>query len=121
MEDVEVKAFRIWLIVVAIMRFASVAFGYFQREILHERVFVRETEYSALAGRTFGIWTSVTCALCLLCQKYYYETGILLATLASFVLAFVYFAVEYVVYKTVSVKSFASPLIVSGTLNRIKF
>ncbi|EIE24062.1 hypothetical protein COCSUDRAFT_14819, partial [Coccomyxa subellipsoidea C-169] len=67
-----------------------------------------------LYGRTFATWTTVTCALCLICAKNPRVPAIYGATLFSFLAALVHFTMELLVFKTLSLKSAANPLIIAG-------
>ena len=108
----------IWLYVVAALRLLSVGIGYTRPLTLAKRVFPTpaSAQVTPLMGRTFGIWTLVTCTLCVLCaQEPDPNASIFLATFLSFVYAGGYFVLELVVYKTVTVKSVLSPAVVAGT------
>ena len=54
-----------WLGFVSSLRLLSVYFGYFAPEILKDKVFdsCEQAEMTNLVGRTFAIWTTVTCAI----------------------------------------------------------
>jgi hypothetical protein len=68
-----------------------------------------------LLGRTFSAWTLVTCMLCVCTAvRMEKEPTLYLATLASFGVAFVKFAAEFFVYKTVDMKGFLSPFVISS-------
>lgn len=68
-----------------------------------------------LLGRTFAAWTFVTCMLCVLTAvRMEQEPTLYLATLGSFGVAFLKFAAEFGIYKTVDMKGFMSPLIISS-------
>lgn len=47
-----------------------------------------------LYGRTFGVWTAVTCMMCLVCASHIHERGIYIATAATFALAGALFTAE---------------------------
>lgn len=116
LDTVAMELLAIWLYVVAAMRALSVFMGYFFPQKLCSTVFASAMKYdtSALTGRTFGVWTLVTCTLCILtAQNLDASSPIFLATMLSFVYAFAFFVLEMLVYKTVSTKSIISPGIVS--------
>ena len=105
-----------WLSFVAFLRFVGICIGYYDAQLLRAKVFTIAslTETSPLQGRTFGIWTSVSCVLCLICIKYPKEKGIVLATLMSFIFAFLYFVLEYGFFQTVALDGFIKPAIISS-------
>ena len=74
---------------------------------------LKPKEVTPLYGRTFAAWTSVTCLLCLFCANDISNPGIYTATMLSFLIAFVHFTFELLVGKTVSLKKFLSPGIIS--------
>lgn len=53
-------------------------------------------------GRTFGVWTLLTCTLCFLCALNLDNRPLYLATFLSFVYALGHFLTEYLVYKTMA-------------------
>ncbi|XP_040950137.1 ergosterol biosynthetic protein 28 isoform X2 [Gossypium hirsutum] len=55
-----------WLMLVGSLRLASVWFGFFDIWALRLAVF-SNTTMSEVHGRTFGVWTLLTCTLCFLC------------------------------------------------------
>lgn len=66
-----------------------------------------------LYGRTFAVWTAVTCTLCLTCARDPRARGVYAATLASFALALAFFAGEALVFRTMSLASAAQPAVVA--------
>jgi len=107
---------QLWLLVVALMRLFSVFTGYLNVELFRVNLFPEavDSEVSKLQGRTFGVWVCVTCVLCVLCACYIKEPAIFLATLLSFVIALVFFALEFLVYETMSPASIMSPFVVAS-------
>lgn len=71
---------------------------------------------SPLYGRTFAVWTSVTCCLCVITAFNLDDQPIFLATLLSFFAALLHFVTEVFVYKTMTFSNSLSPLIVSSEL-----
>lgn len=104
-----------WLYGVASLRMLSVFIGVFKPNVFKERVYRLRPDYvNPLLGRTFAAWTSITCMLCILCGvRMGKEPTLYLATLGSFTVAFVKFASEFAVFKTVDAKGVASPFIIS--------
>ena len=105
-----------WLIVVALLRLLSVVIGYISPQTFASSVFpaAPKSEVTDLMGRTFAIWTTVTCTLCLLtAQDPDPESPIFFATFLSFVYALLFFAIELLFYGTMTFRSIASPGIVS--------
>lgn len=66
-----------------------------------------------LYGRTFAVWTAVTCALCLACARDPRVAPVYGATLFSFVVALAFFAGEAFIFRTMSPKSAAQPGIIA--------
>ncbi|KIY96957.1 Ergosterol biosynthetic protein 28 [Monoraphidium neglectum] len=67
-----------------------------------------------LYGRLFATWTLLTCGLCLICARNPTNPAIYGATLLSFVVALAHFLTELLVFKTMSLKGAASPMVVAG-------
>jgi len=106
---------QVWLCVVAFARLASVYMGYVTPFILQDKVFNSKPELvNPLQGRTFGIWTSVTCGLCIIATCFIHEQSIIIANILSFVIAWIYFVVEMTVYQTMTFKGAGAPFIVSS-------
>ncbi|CAI7916167.1 unnamed protein product, partial [Closterium sp. NIES-54] len=97
-----------WLLLVAFARLSSVYFGYFNLWALQVAVYSKRT-MSDVHGRTFAVWTAVTCMLCILCALHLDSRPLYLATLASFLFALLHFLLELLVYKTMTLKNFAAP------------
>lgn len=111
------------LIFVAILRVGSAVVGYADAGIFRRRVFneAPPREVTALAGRTFGVWTAVTCTLCLLRAVFVDEYRIHYAALAPFVLAIAYFALELFLYGTLNVRGALSPFIVASKSSAARY
>jgi hypothetical protein len=73
-----------------------------------------QTPVNDLYGRLFATWTLLTCGLCLICARSPTNPAIYGATLLSFVVALVHFVTELLVFKTMSIKGAASPMVVAG-------
>lgn len=49
-------------------------------------------------GRTFGVWTLLTCTMCFLCAFNLENRPLYLATFLSFIYALGHFLTEYLIY-----------------------
>lgn len=65
-------------------------------------------------GRTFGVWTLLTCTLCVLCAFNLDNKPIYLATFLSFVYAFGHFLTEYLIYHTMAIGNLTTVGIFAG-------
>ncbi|XP_042505882.1 ergosterol biosynthetic protein 28 isoform X1 [Macadamia integrifolia] len=88
-----------WLMLVGLLRLASVWFGFFDLWALRLAVF-SNTTMTEVHGRTFGVWTFLTCTLCFLCAHNLENKPLYLATFLSFIYAFGHFLTEYLIYHT---------------------
>uniref|UniRef100_A0A2C9U165 Ergosterol biosynthetic protein 28 n=1 Tax=Manihot esculenta TaxID=3983 RepID=A0A2C9U165_MANES len=66
-------------------------------------------------GRTFGVWTLLTCTLCFLCAFNLDNKPLYLATLLSFIYAFGHFLTEYLIYQTMAIGNLTTVGIFAGT------
>lgn len=66
-------------------------------------------------GRTFAVWTLLTCTLCVLCAFNLSNRALYQATFLSFVYALGYFLIECFIYGTMAPKNVASLFIFAGT------
>ena len=114
-----------WLLLVAALRLLAVVLGYTHPrrvlgETLESQLFVRANskgakgggesrEFTALAARTFAVWTAVTCAVCVATAANPRDRTLLSLCLATFVVAGGFFAGELFVYRTVSPATAARP------------
>ena len=109
------EAVQYWLLFVAFLRSISVVVGYVDPSYHQRSLFTTSPgQITGVAARTFAIWTSVTCALCLVCAFHLHERGIVLATAASFYAAAFYFTVELLVFKTIRISNWG--VLVSFTI-----
>lgn len=67
-----------------------------------------------VTGRTFAIWTLLSCVVTFMAAFNLESKPLYNVVLASFIIAFTYFFLEVFVYGTVSLRSAASPAIVSS-------
>lgn len=104
-----------WLFLVASLRLLSVYIGIFDPEKFKVALIDREPQLvNDLYGRLFATWTLLTCGLCLICARNPTNPAIYGATLLSFVVALVHFVTELLVFKTMTLKGAASPMVVAG-------
>jgi len=66
-------------------------------------------------GRTFGVWTLLSCTLCFLCAFNLDNRPLYMATFLSFVYAYAHFILEYLVYHTFTAANLGSFALVAGT------
>lgn len=62
-----------------------------------------------LHGRTFSIWTSLTCVLCVLLAGDMTSKALFAVTWFSFAVAAFHFMTEWLVYRTMTFASFMRP------------
>ena len=94
-----------WLLFVAFLRSISVVVGYVGPSSFQRSLFTTSaSQVTPLAARTFSIWTSITCTLCVVCASHLQERGIVLATAASFYAAAFYFTAELLIFRTVTLR-----------------
>eukprot|EP00899_Mesostigma_viride_P022829 jgi/Mesvir1/3730/Mv15006-RA.1 len=105
---------RAWLVLVASMRLVSVYFGYVKPSVIKTKVYP-SAPVTDVHARTFATWTMVTCVLCLYTVYENVAGGVYKVTMFSFVAALVHFLLEFLVYKTMTLKTFLSPAIVATT------
>ncbi|TQD78137.1 hypothetical protein C1H46_036306 [Malus baccata] len=66
-------------------------------------------------GRTFGVWTLLTCTLCYLCAFNLENKPLYLATFLSFVYALGHFLTEYLIYQTMAIANLSTVGFFAGT------
>eukprot|EP00877_Chromochloris_zofingiensis_P006908 jgi/Chrzof1/2470/Cz11g16270.t1 len=104
-----------WLVIVACLRLLSVYIGLFQPDKFRLALIDLQPELvNDLYGRLFATWTFLTCCLCLACARDITNPSIYGVTLLSFVVALLHFLSELLIFKTMSIKGAASPMIVAG-------
>ncbi len=69
--------------------------------------------FTPLAGRTFAVWTAVTCVVCVGTAADPSNASLLRVCGATFVAALGYFAGEFFVYRTVSLRTVIRPAIIA--------
>ena len=65
-------------------------------------------------GRTFGVWTLLTCTLCWLCAFNLDNKPLYTATFLSFIYAFGHFLTEYLIYHTMAASNLTTVGIFAG-------
>lgn len=65
-------------------------------------------------GRTFGVWTLLTCTLCFLCAFNLENKPLYLATFLSFIYALGHFLTEYLIYHTMAVSNLSTVAFFAG-------
>ncbi|EOX97247.1 Erg28 like protein [Theobroma cacao] len=108
------KALGWWLMLVGSLRLVSVWLGFFNVRSLHRGVYSK-SQVTEVHGRTFGIWTLLTCTLCYLCAFNLENKALCLVTFLSFVYAFVHFLTEYLIYGTTTVRNLSAVSFFAGT------
>ncbi|KAL1546845.1 ergosterol biosynthetic protein 28-like [Salvia divinorum] len=103
-----------WLMLVGTLRLASVWFGFFDIWALRLAVYSKTT-MTEVHGRTFGVWTLLTCTLCYLCAFNLDNKPLYLATFLSFIYAFAHFLSEYLIYHTMAIGNLTTVGIFAGT------
>ena len=92
----------------------QVVLGYLYPTTLSENVFAGAlAESTHLQTRTFAVWTTTSCMLCLLCARNIGNRDIYAATFGSFLIALGFFLLEHFVYETVPLKRAMQPLVVA--------
>ncbi|KAL0366320.1 UNVERIFIED_CONTAM: Ergosterol biosynthetic protein 28 [Sesamum radiatum] len=104
-----------WLMLVGTLRLASVWFGFFDIWALRLAVF-SQTTMTEVHGRTFGVWTLLTCTLCFLCAFNLDNKPLYLATFLSFIYAFGHFLTEYLIYHTMAIGNLTTVGIFAGNV-----
>lgn len=112
---------RNWLLGVASLRLLSVGLGYFSPMTLKSKVFEHASkQYTELVGRTFAVWTTVTCLITIMAALNLRNTTLLWTTVGTFAAANTFFALELMVYKTVSVRTIALPFFFASEWGRAR-
>lgn len=106
-----------WLLFAAFLRAFAVVLGYAFPSLLRQNVFsvAPEGAYSALTGRTFSIWTAVTCLVCIFTSAHIQNDAMLALCLGTFLLAEAYFMLELLAYRTVSIRTALGPFIIASS------
>ncbi|OEL36276.1 Ergosterol biosynthetic protein 28 [Dichanthelium oligosanthes] len=89
-----VPALGWWLMAVGTRRLGLTWSGFFGAATY------AEAEMTGVHGRTFGVWTLLSCTLCFLCAFNLGNRPLYVATFMFFVYAYAHFILEYLVYHT---------------------
>ncbi|KAJ7514892.1 hypothetical protein O6H91_23G065100 [Diphasiastrum complanatum] len=108
------RALGWWLILVGLLRLSAVWFGFFDIWALRLAVF-SNSSMTEVHGRTFGVWTLLTCTLCFMCANNLDNGPLYSATLISFIYALGHFLTEYFIYRTMAVSNLATVSFFAGT------
>nr|CAB3498854.1 unnamed protein product [Digitaria exilis] len=88
-----------WLMAVGALRIGLTLSGFFRATSLGASTYAH-AEMTGVHGRTFGVWTLLSCTLCFLCAFNLGNRPVYAATFMSFVYAYGHFILEYLVYHT---------------------
>ncbi|CAN6281936.1 unnamed protein product [Urochloa humidicola] len=94
-----VPALGWWLMVVGAVRLVFTWSSFFNTAALGSATYA-QAQMTAVHGRTFGVWTLLSCTLCFLCAFNLGNKPLYAATFMSFVYGYGHFIVEYLVYNT---------------------
>jgi len=108
------EALAWWLMFVGTARLSAVWFGFFDIWALRLAVF-STSEMTEVHGRTFGVWTLLTCTLCFMCALNLENGPLYLVTLLSFFYALGHFLTEYLIYHTMAITNLATVAFFAGT------
>ncbi|KAL6893634.1 hypothetical protein ACP4OV_007732 [Aristida adscensionis] len=103
-----------WLVAVAAVRIGLTWSGYFSADALGAATYA-QTQMTGVHGRTFGVWTLLSCTLCVLCALNLGNRPLYLATFMSFVYAYAHFIIEYLVYQTFTAANLGTFALVAVT------
>ncbi|XP_071963068.1 ergosterol biosynthetic protein 28 homolog [Antedon mediterranea] len=108
---------RSWIGVVGVMAFGNTLNCFISGSSTVQRLYAgSEDQVTSLAVRLFGVWTLLAAVLRVVCAFYIHNNQIYLLTLFSFVLVFVHFMSELLIFKSaVFSVEIVSPLAISGT------
>ncbi|CAN0921963.1 Ergosterol biosynthetic protein 28 [Linum grandiflorum] len=104
-----------WLMLVGSLRLASVWFGFFNIPRLRSGVYGK-APMTAVHGRTFAIWTLVTCTLCYTCAFNLDNKPLYLVTLLSFIYALLHFMSETLIYQSMSIANLTTVSVFAGKI-----
>eukprot|EP01112_Ceratiomyxa_fruticulosa_P014953 TRINITY_DN4342_c0_g1_i1.p1 TRINITY_DN4342_c0_g1~~TRINITY_DN4342_c0_g1_i1.p1 ORF type:complete len:123 (-),score=6.41 TRINITY_DN4342_c0_g1_i1:160-528(-) len=107
--------FRYWMFSVAALRAFGAIQAFFNSARLRTNVYSQKPrEVTDLYTRLFGVWTLVSCTLCVCTALDPKNTSLLFSSFMSFVLALGHFMVEHFIYKTCSFRDIIPPFIVAS-------
>ncbi|KAL6637155.1 hypothetical protein ACP70R_024727 [Stipagrostis hirtigluma subsp. patula] len=109
-----VPALGWWLMAVGAVRIGLTWSGFFRPAALGAATF-GVAPMTGVHGRTFGVWTLLSCTLCFLCAFDLGNRPLYAATFMSFVYAYAHFLVEYLVYNTTTAANLGTYAVVAVT------
>ncbi|GJM96149.1 hypothetical protein PR202_ga12962 [Eleusine coracana subsp. coracana] len=109
-----VPALGWWLMAVATVRLGLTWSGFFNPAALGSATY-GEAQMTGVHGRTFGVWTLLSCTLTFLCALNLDNKPLYATTFMSFVYAYSHFLIENLVYQTSTVANLVTYAIVAGT------
>ncbi|XP_071080899.1 ergosterol biosynthetic protein 28 homolog [Haliotis cracherodii] len=109
------KYLSIWIGFVSLMAFGNTIQCFVDHSFLYSRLYtVSESNVNGLVARLFGIWTLISAALRLSCAFDIYNKAVYNLTLFSFLVVFVHYVAEILIYNTVELcVGVTAPFIVS--------
>ncbi|KAM0843749.1 hypothetical protein ACQ4PT_057503 [Festuca glaucescens] len=93
-----------WLLVVGAVRLGFAWSGFFDARAVRAGGY-SNTHVTDVHGRTVGAWTLLSCTLCFMCAFNLENAPLCAATLLSFIYAYGYFVMEYLVHGTTTAAS----------------
>ncbi|XP_033118933.1 probable ergosterol biosynthetic protein 28 [Anneissia japonica] len=108
---------RSWIGVVGFMALGNTVQCFISGNGTTERLYAgSEDQVTSLAVRLFGVWTFLAAVLRITCALYIHNNQVYFLTLGSFILVFVHFISELLIFKSaVFSVEIISPLAISGT------
>ncbi|XP_046582489.1 ergosterol biosynthetic protein 28 homolog [Haliotis rubra] len=109
------KYLSIWIGFVSLMAFGNTMQCFVDHSFLYSRLYtVSESNVNGLVARLFGIWTLISGVLRFSCAIDIYNKAVYNLTLVSFVVVFVHYVTEILIYNTVELcVGVSAPFIVS--------
>eukprot|EP00057_Strongylocentrotus_purpuratus_P000905 XP_001186473.1 PREDICTED: probable ergosterol biosynthetic protein 28 [Strongylocentrotus purpuratus] len=110
------KVLRFWIFLVGFMAVGTAMQAFMESSFLATRMYTQAQEMvNAVLGRLFGTWTLLAGAVRMMCSYDIRNRAVYDLTLFSFILAFLHFATEYLLFQTVELSfGVVSPLVISG-------
>ncbi|CAN6309879.1 unnamed protein product [Urochloa humidicola] len=104
-----VPALGWWLLFITAVRLGLTSFGFFDVAKLRSVTYA-QAQVTAVHGRTFGVWTLLSCTLCFLCAFNLGNRPLYIATFMSFIYGCVHFILECLVYHTFPASNLVSTI-----------
>ncbi|XP_071495633.1 ergosterol biosynthetic protein 28 homolog [Diadema antillarum] len=111
------KVLRFWIAMVGFMAVGNAMQCFMESSFLATRMYTQAQDMvNAILGRLFGTWTLLAGAVRMMCAYDIRNRAVYDLTLFSFILAFLHFATEFLVFETVELSfGVIAPLVISGT------